>query len=104
MSNIIPYVTYVLSPLCSPVQSSCDYIPESPVASRGSSRISFDGRNRDRVRRTTLPRPLGPVRRGHGERGGGGGAAAKTKRLGHDNERPAEALETARREVTLEPG
>ena len=53
------------------------------------------------------------VRRGHGECGGGfggdgsgssGSAAAKTSGLGHDNKRPAEALETARREVTLEPG
>ena len=52
------------------------------------------------------------MRRGHGERGGGsgggggggGGAAAKTSGLGHDDVRPAEALESARREVTLEPG
>ena len=34
---------------------------------------------------------------------GSGGAAAKTSGLGCYDERPAEALETARREATLEP-
>jgi len=52
------------------------------------------------------------VRGGHGERGGGfgndgggggGSATAKTSKLGHDDESPAEVLEAARREATLQP-
>ena len=52
------------------------------------------------------------MRRGYGERGegfggdgsgGGASAAAKTKGLGYDDKRPAEALETAKWEVTREP-
>ena len=34
---------------------------------------------------------------------GGASAAAKTSGLGHDSKVPADALETARREVKLEP-
>jgi len=56
------------------------------------------------------------VRHGHGEHGGGFGgdgsgdgsgggasAAAKTSELGHDDESPAEEMEAAWREATLQP-
>jgi len=60
------------------------------------------------TRQRPLSRPPKYVDRGNaaeapGAAAAAGGAAAKTKQLGHDNKRPAEVLETASREAALKP-